>query len=654
DSEKGLLISLKENICKLTISYKQAESESDSEKCSDFCMIYTELCNALSFYLLNESNTQLGDLSTLNLLLMCGTHEDYEVFQKSFVFWFNISEEIYTNSKCDKLCQNFKSYVYSLIDCIYKHCQLNKEHQSVPPSRLDEFGDFRVKAADLVADIVFIIEANKCFEKLCLMLQAPNASWFEIEAALFVMCSFAKSLPQNGDQSITQVVQAILNLSSQVHISVKCTAYRLIGELCDWLNKNPQYLDNALNFVCVGFSDPSVAQIAANTMLNICSHCQSHLVNHLQTLLNIVVSTDALDIPSDASMELLKAAIVILNNLPPVEITDPLVKLCSIQLEGLQKVLNGQGQQGSKGLPLYWLDRLTAIFRTIKISNPVGNLHPCQSAIEQIWPVLSECLKKYQVDSKVTESCCRTLRFLLRSSEKYSQNILGNFVTDIVTLYRLNHFSCFLYLGSILVDIYGTENNFKSGLVEMMQVFTKEAFDYIIENCTNVENLDELRKHPDTIDDFFRLCLRFMQRCPLEFIKSSIFTPVITLAVTSLNLDHRDANLSVTKFLSEFISLSHKPQIKGLDEANLNLVNRFIAEIGFKMIENSIHSTINMTTRDTKDGIADVLSELISANRRLVENDLMTVLKNLRKTNHQGSEIVTELQLMDIHRMIMM
>lgn len=603
----------------MTVSYKQAEIESNGEKCSDFCMIYTELCNALSFYLLNEPNTILGDLNTLNLLLMCGTHEDYEVFQKSFIFWFNISEEIYTNSKCDKLCENFKSYIYNLIDCIYKHCQLNSEHQSVPPSRLDDFGEFRTKSADLVADIVFIIEANKCFEKLCVMLQASNASWFEIEAALFVMCSFAKSLSKEGDQSITQVVQAILNLPTQVHISVKCTAFRLIGELCDWFNKNPQYLDNALNFVCSGFSDPNLVQIVANTMLSICTHCQTHLVNHLQTLLNIVVSTDSLDIPSDASMELLKAAIVILNNLPSADITDPLNKLCTIQLEGLQKVLNGQAQQRSKGLPLYWLDRLTAIFRTIKISNnnPVGNVHPCQPAIEQIWPVLSECLKKYQLDSKVTESCCRTLRFMLRSTEKYSQNILCNFVTDIVNLYRVNHFSCFLYLGSILVDIYGNENNFKSGLVEMMQIFTKEAFEYIIKNCSSVENLDELRKHPDTIDDFFRLCLRFMQRCPLEFIESSIFTPVITLAVTSLNLDHRDANLSVTKFLSEFISLSHKPQIKGLNEANMNLVNRFIAEIGHKMIENSIHSTINMTTRDTKDGIADVLSELISANRRV-------------------------------------
>jgi len=103
--------------------------------------------------------------------------------------------------------------------------------------------------------------------------------------------------------------------------------------------------------------------------------------------------------------------------------------------------------------------------------------------------------------------------------------------------------------------------SFRNLFVSIKQ-FTNEAFDFIIKNCSNVENIDELRKHPDTLDDFFRLSLRFLQRCPLEFIESPIFTPIMTLAVTSLNIDHRDANLSITKFLSEFVAYSHKPQIK--------------------------------------------------------------------------------------------
>jgi transportin-3 len=38
------------------------------------------------------------------------------------------------------------------------------------------------------------------------------------------------------------VVQAILGLPEQAHVSVKATGIKLIGELCEWLNKHPQFI----------------------------------------------------------------------------------------------------------------------------------------------------------------------------------------------------------------------------------------------------------------------------------------------------------------------------------------------------------------------------------------------------------------------------
>jgi len=70
------------------------------------------------------------------------------------------------------------------------------------------------------------------------------------------------------------------------------------------------------------------------------------------------------------------------------------------------------------------------------------------------------------------------------------------------------------------------------------------------------------------------------------------------------------------------------------------------------MIENTINATINMTTRDTKDGIADLICELLRVNEKKVELDLLSVLKNLRKINLQGGEIVSEQQLVDVHHKI--
>jgi hypothetical protein len=51
-----------------------------------------------------------------------------------------------------------------------------------------------------------------------------------------------------------------------------------------------------------------------------------------------------------------------------------------------------------------------------------------------MWPLLSTCFKKYESDNKVAESCCRTLRFALRCTEKYSRNILEAIV-NLVNIY---------------------------------------------------------------------------------------------------------------------------------------------------------------------------------------------------------------------------
>lgn len=151
----------------------------------------------------------------------------------------------------------------------------------------------------------------------------------------------------------------------------------------------------------------------------------------------------------------------------------------------------------------------------------------------------------------------------------------------------------------------------------MMQAFTQEAFNYIIQSCKTTENLNELRKHPDTIDDFFRLAQRFTQRCPKEFLESPILVPIIDLAVNTLILDHREAHLSVTKFLSEFVALSNNGVVKGLQPQNQVTLFEIINQIRPALINNLVNCIVNSTMRDSKDGLADLLFELMIVDKKV-------------------------------------
>lgn len=72
---------------------------------------------------------------------------------------------------------------------------------------------------------------------------------------------------------------------------------------------------------------------------------------------------------------------------------------------------------------------------------------------------------------------------------------------QIIELYTAHKHSCFLYLGSILVDVFGTDMEYVSGLLGMLDAFIGPTF-------VILQETDGLKNHPDTVDDLFRLCSR--------------------------------------------------------------------------------------------------------------------------------------------------
>lgn len=113
-------------------------------------------------------------------------------------------------------------------------------------------------------------------------------------------------------------------------------------------------------------------------------------------------------------------------------------------------------------------------------------------------------------------------------------------------LYAAHQHSCFLYLGSILVDEYAIDAECVSGLLRMVEAFIGPTFNIL-------QQQDGLKNHPDTVDDLFRLCARFLQRAPIPFLHSVVIESIIDCALMACSLDHRDANVSVMKFFYDLL-----------------------------------------------------------------------------------------------------
>uniref|UniRef100_A0A673LDV1 Transportin-3 n=1 Tax=Sinocyclocheilus rhinocerous TaxID=307959 RepID=A0A673LDV1_9TELE len=625
-----LAMQLFQGVLSLETAYHMAVAREDLDKVLNYCRIFTELCETFLEMTVRTPGLGMGDLRILELLLICAGHPQYEVVEISFNFWYRLGEHLYkTNDPA--LHRVFKPYIQRLLHSLARHCQLDPDHEGVPEDT-DDFGEFRMRVSDLVKDVIFLVGSMECFSQLYSTLKEGNPPWEVTEAVLFIMASIAKSIDPENNPTLTEVLEQIVLLPETVHLAVRYTSIELVGEMSEVIDRNPCMLDPVLNFLMKGLREKPLASVAAKAIHSICSVCRDHMAQHFQGDL------------SHCDWFISGTALV-LARLPLEKIAECLNDLCAVQVMALRKLLAQDSSSGKSSDPTVWLDRLAVIFRH---TNPIvenGQTHPCQKVIQEIWPVLSETLNAHQNDNRIVERCCRCLRFAVRCVGKGSASLLQPLVTQMVSVYQVYPHSCFLYLGSILVDEYGMEEGCRQGLLDMLQALCMPTFQLL-------EQPNGLRNHPDTVDDLFRLVTRFVQRSPFTLVNSSIIVHIIQCAIASTTLDHRDANCSVMKFIRDLIHTGVTNDHEDDFEVRKRLIGQVMEQHGQQLVTQLINTCCFCLPPYTLPDVAEVLWEIMVFDRPTFCRWLETALKGLPKETAGGALTVTHKQLTDFHKQV--
>lgn len=441
---------------------------------------------------------------------------------------------------------------------------------------------------------------------------------------------------------VPKVVEAILNLPENTHIAVRYTSITLLGELCEWIDNHPNTLQAILNFLLYSLQQKNgLAAAAATALTSICSKCRDQMVCHLSGLVQIVASLDSFEITNEAAIGVLKGISTIVARLPNDQVTVTLQQICSYQMVPLRTLIEAdvKVERNKRSDPSFWVDRLTAILRHTDVDVRPSEVHPCLPIINEAWPILSNILNKYQTDSGIMERTCRSIRYIIRCIGKEGSPLLEPLVKQMVHLYELHQHSCFLYLGSILVDEFCNVNEqCTQGLLNMLQAFIQPTF-----NILQTEN--GLKNHPDTVDDFFRLCSRFTQRCAIPFLQSPIVSPVIQCALLACTLDHRDANLSVMKFFYNLLNCGRSDS----NDIKRGLVLQLVQANGEALVLNLLHSSVFCLHSYMLSDVADVLLELKAIDEEHTSVYLRNAVDALPKKNSGGCVTATQSQIDSFH-----
>lgn len=126
---------------------------------------------------------------------------------------------------------------------------------------------------------------------------------------------------------------------------------------------------------------------------------------------------------------------------------------------------------------------------------------------------------------------------------------IGAMLEEIQGLYKQHHQSCFLYLSSEVIKIFGSDPscaNYLKILIESLFIHTTRL----------LTNIQEFTARPDIADDCFLLASRCIRYCPQLFIPSEVFQPLVDCSLIGITVQHREASNSILSFLSDVFDLA--------------------------------------------------------------------------------------------------
>lgn len=65
---------------------------------------------------------------------------------------------------------------------------------------------------------------------------------------MFVMQAVARNLIPDENDVVPRVIESLLDIPDTAHVAVRHTSLKLVGELCEWVDRHPEYLERILNW----------------------------------------------------------------------------------------------------------------------------------------------------------------------------------------------------------------------------------------------------------------------------------------------------------------------------------------------------------------------------------------------------------------------
>uniref|UniRef100_A0A1I8AW69 Importin N-terminal domain-containing protein n=1 Tax=Steinernema glaseri TaxID=37863 RepID=A0A1I8AW69_9BILA len=663
---------LQEGVFGMVDAYKKAEAAEDYNKMQHYGRVFVEAGETfLESVVRCPGPCGLGDLRIFDLMLMLVESNDYNLLDMTFNVWYRLSEYLFQGIEDDDALASFKPYVRRYMKALLGHCRYESDITELPDPN-DDFGELRTKISDSIKDVLFIIGVEECMHIVSDYYQTVEKTWCEVEAAVFFFSSIVHNILPNEETFVPSMLDTVIKTPDDAHPALLQTMIDLLENAEEWIRAHPACLEAVMEWLIRRLRDQRFAIQAAKTVSTICERNYSLLAKYFQPLFSIITEYESVIdkgvVLETAGEALLQACACLINDLPFEEFIPKFEVLIRRQTENLHRLCvttdhknpptfrkrdsrTDQSWALLAANPITWLDRISCVYRYVK---PWGEQEAVKAAgghladdvmhlVEQTWKVLLLTMNTFMRDVHVIEHSCRAVRFVIRSLALRSAPIVKELVHTMVQIYQTFQHSCFLYLGSILVDEYGGQEMFQQELLEMMQLLASYSFKVL-------QGEHGFRNNPDTVDDLFRMGIRFLQRAPVVFICAPICDLMFQCGIKGMQVDHQDANRSVTLFFDEVVNFITDSEKRRFQSEGLQAGRALYQRYGAEMTASALTGAIFYVSGGLKKDLCEVIDGVRRVNEQAFDVYLRQAVELLP---HDTVCSATQEQLREFHAKVL-
>ncbi|KAG5536760.1 hypothetical protein RHGRI_024256 [Rhododendron griersonianum] len=510
----------------MSLKSQLRDSSKDEEDVKAIARLFADMGDSYLELIANGSDESMV---IVHALLEVASHPEYDIASMTFNFWHNLqiylierdSYVSFGNEASIEAERNRRLLVSFRVQYPQDYADLSRED-------LKDFKKTRYDVADVLIDAALVLGGEATLKILYMKLVEPGGSsgngehsnWRSAEAALYCIRAISDYVSVTEAEVMPQVMYLLPKLPHQPQLLT--TVCLTIGAYSKWLDAAPtglSFLPSLIDILVSGMNvSEDTAAAAALAFRHICNDCGKKLCGSLDGLFHIyqraMIGEGTFKVSAEDSLHLVEALSVVITELPSDHAKKALEVLCLPAVTPLQEVINQGplvlGQTTARELTVH-IDRLANIFRYVNHPEAVAD------AVQRLWPIFKAIFDIRAWDMRTMESLCRACKNAVRTSKRFMGLTIGAMLEEIQALYKQHHQSCFLYLSSEVIKIFGSDPS----CADYLKILIESLFSHTI--CL-LKTIQDFTSRPDIADDCFLLASRCIRYCPDLEASNSILT----------------------------------------------------------------------------------------------------------------------------------